>query len=137
MTVCEDMFSRVLETPPASQVAAQAHFAQKLSCETDPSDVYADIQNKKNDFTFVDVRSPKVYKQAHAQGAINIPHINMTEEEMAVFPKNRIFVVYCWGPGCNGATKAAFKLSGLGFLVKEMIGGIEYWKREGYPIDNN
>jgi hypothetical protein len=47
MTVCEDMFSRVLEIPPASQTEAQAYFSKKLSCETDPSDVYADLQNKK------------------------------------------------------------------------------------------
>ena len=137
MTVCEDMFSRVLETPPASQVEARAHFLQKLSYETDPSDVYADIQNKKNDFTFVDVRSPEIYKKAHAQGALNIPHTDMTEDQMSVFPKDEIFVVYCWGPGCNGATKAAFKLSELGFAVKEMIGGIEYWEKEGYPTDKN
>ena len=56
---------------------------------------------------------------------------------MSVFPKDEIFVVYCWGPGCNGATKAAFKLSELGFAVKEMIGGIEYWEKEGYPTDKN
>ena len=53
---------------------------------------------------------------------------------MAEFPKDRLLVVYCWGPGCNGATKAAVKLSALGFSVKEMIGGITYWKEEGYPI---
>jgi rhodanese-related sulfurtransferase len=83
------------------------------------------------------VRSSDAYEQTHAQGAINIPHIDMTEERMAEFLKDQVFVVYCWGPGCNGATKAAFKLSGLGFGVKEMIGGIEYWEREGYPVDKN
>lgn len=137
MTFCEDMFSRVLEIPPASQMDTQAHFSNKLACETDPSDVYADIKNKKNDFTFVDVRSVEAYQGGHAQGAINIPHIHMTTEQMNGFPKGEVFVVYCWGPGCNGASKAAFKLSGLGFAVKEMIGGIEYWEREGYPVDKN
>ena len=137
MTVCEDMFSRVLDIPPASQADTQAHFLNKLACETDPSDVYTDMQNQKDDFTFVDVRSMEAYRDGHAKGAINIPHIDMTEERMIGFSKGDVFVVYCWGPGCNGASKAAFKLSGLGFLVKEMIGGIEYWEREGYPVEKN
>jgi len=43
-------------------------------------------------------------------------------------------VTYCWGPGCNGATRAALELARLGYRVKEMIGGIEYWIREGLPV---
>ncbi len=137
MTVCEDMFSRVLEIPPAPAKDAHRYFLNKLACETDPSDVHADIENKKNDFVLVDVRSLEAYQSGHAQGAIHIPHVDMTAERMAEFLKAQIFVVYCWGPGCNGATKAAYKLSGLGFAVKEMIGGIEYWEKEGYPIAKN
>lgn len=41
-------------------------------------------------------------------------------------------VVHCWGPGCNGAARAALALAGLGFQVKEMLGGMEYWIREGF-----
>ena len=134
MTAAEDTFSRVLETMPALPEEAHQHFSRKLSCETDPADVYTDIQNSQNNFIFVDVRSPDDYKQAHAEGAVNIPHVEMTEERMAEFSKDQVFVVYCWGPGCNGATKAGFKLSRLGFPVKEMIGGIEYWEKEGYPV---
>jgi rhodanese-related sulfurtransferase len=26
------------------------------------------------------------------------------------------------------------KLTALGFTVKEMIGGIEYWEHDGYPL---
>ena len=44
-------------------------------------------------------------------------------------------VAYCWGPGCNGATRAALALAGLGFRVREMIGGFEYWAREGLPVE--
>jgi hypothetical protein len=45
------------------------------------------------------------------------------------------FVVYCWGPGCNGATRAGLIIAELGYPVKEMIGGFEYWAREGLPVD--
>jgi rhodanese-related sulfurtransferase len=44
-------------------------------------------------------------------------------------------VVYCWGPGCNGAVKAAADLARMGRPVKEMIGGFEYWVREGHPVE--
>lgn len=44
-------------------------------------------------------------------------------------------VTYCWGPGCDGATKAALALARLGYRVKEMIGGIEYWIREGFAVE--
>ena len=30
--------------------------------------------------------------------------------------------------------KVRFKLAELGFRVKELIGGIEWWKRDGYAI---
>jgi rhodanese-related sulfurtransferase len=43
-------------------------------------------------------------------------------------------VTYCWGPGCNGATRAALEFARLGYRVKEMIGGFEYWVREGLPV---
>ena len=43
-------------------------------------------------------------------------------------------VTYCWGPGCNGATRAALALALLGHRVREMVGGFEYWAREGLPV---
>lgn len=127
-------FSRVCETPPASPGKIQEYFSYKLRCETDPFDVNADMENGIDSFALIDVRSKEDYLNGHAAGAIHIDHNDMTETRMAEFPKDRLLVVYCWGPGCNGATKAAVKLSGLGFSVKEMIGGITYWKEEGYPI---
>src|SRR5207245_11627846 len=57
-----------------------------------------------------------------------------------LFPYTTLFrsvVVYCWGPACNAATKAAVRLAALGFRVKEMIGGIEYWDREGYGVEGS
>ncbi|MGZ4123683.1 MAG: rhodanese-like domain-containing protein, partial [Tumebacillaceae bacterium] len=50
------------------------------------------------------------------------------------YDADTVFVVYCWGPACNGATKAAARLSELGYRVKEMLGGIEYWRKEGNPV---
>ena len=60
----------------------------------------------------------------------------MPERIPAEFTPGTSFVVYCWGPGCNGATRSALALAKLGYSVKEMIGGFEYWAREGLPMDS-
>ncbi|KZN54467.1 hypothetical protein N474_01750 [Pseudoalteromonas luteoviolacea CPMOR-2] len=118
-----------------AQKSAQ-YFTHKLACETDCSDVYADIKSGDNNFVLLDVRSNEAFNKSHAITAINIPHIEITQTRMAQFHKDTLFVVYCWGPGCNGASKAAQKLSALGYLVKEMIGGIHYWEDfERYPVN--
>jgi rhodanese-related sulfurtransferase len=128
--------SCVLSTPAGSSTTAQTFFASKLHYETDPADVYADMQNGVADFVLLDVRSPEAYARSHAPGAINLPQGMINAEAMAPFATETLLVVYCWGPGCNGATKAALKLSALGFSVKEMIGGIEYWEnKQHYPVE--
>ena len=111
-------------------------FAAKLSCETDCSDVYADINAGEQDYLFVDVRSAEAFDKSHAITAINIPHSQINAQSFAKYDKNTQFVVYCWGPGCNGAAKAAYKIASLGYQVKEMLGGIHYWEDfERYPVN--
>lgn len=128
--------SRVLATPAAACADAQVFFQQKLRFETDPADVYTDMKNGVTDFILLDVRSPDAYAKSHPAGAINLPTATIDTTTTAHLDPDKVLVVYCWGPGCNGATKAAVKLSGLGFAVKEMIGGIEYWEdRERYPVE--
>ncbi|KZN78683.1 rhodanese-like domain-containing protein [Pseudoalteromonas luteoviolacea] len=118
--------------------AAQAHFSAKLDCETDCSDVYADIKQGKQHFVLVDTRSAHAFAKSHAITAINIPNNEITAARMADFAPDTLFVVYCWGPGCNGASKAGYKLAQLGFKVKEMIGGIHYWEDfERYPVNRH
>ena len=129
--------SRVLDIPAAPPGEANAYFAAKLACETDPSDVYADMREGVEGFTLLDVRSPLAYAEKHASGALSLPHQRIDAETMADWDRDQTYIVYCWGPGCNGADKAAFKLSALGFSVKTMIGGIEYWEREGCPLETS
>lgn len=128
--------SNVHYVEAANAIDAENHFAIKLACETDCSDVYADIKANNNNFVLVDTRSPDAYAKSHVITAINIPHSQITAERMVEFPADTLFVVYCWGPGCNGATKAGQKLAALGLAVKEMIGGIHYWEDfERYPVN--
>lgn len=130
-------FSFVLETPAGEPSAAERHFAAKLSVETDPADVHADLQRGTTGFRLLDVRSAEQYEECHIPGALSLParSINAESVRAAALSAADVLVVYCWGPGCNGAAKAALRLSSLGYRVKEMIGGIEYWRREGHPVE--
>ena len=126
----------MLHIPAAPSDEAYTFFQRKLRYETDPSDVYRDMQNGVDAFVVLDVRSPEAYAKSHVPGALHLPHTEMNAATTAALPHDKLLVVYCWGPGCNGATKAAMQLSALGFAVKEMIGGIEYWQdRERYPVE--
>lgn len=120
------------QTPAADPPAAYAHFAGRLAVETDPADVWAALQAGTPDFTLVDARDAGAYREAHLPGAVSLPHAGITAATAAALPPG-LLVTYCWGPACNAATKAAAALAGHGRQVKEMIGGIEYWIREGRP----
>jgi len=124
----------VTETPAAPSVRAVAHFAERLMFETDCSDVHAAMRSGALGFILVDVRGPKLFAEGHVPGAINIPGRLLTPERLADYPPDTLFVVYCAGPHCNGATKAALRLARLGRPVKEMIGGIAGWRDEGYDL---
>jgi rhodanese-related sulfurtransferase len=115
---------------------AHDFFVTKLACETDCSDVYADIKADNKNYILLDVRSTEAFNKSHAITAVSMPHSDINNESFAKYDKDTLFVVYCWGPGCNGASKAGLKISALGFVVKEMIGGIHCWENfERYPVN--
>lgn len=126
--------SRVLEVPAALPQAAANHFAAKLTVETDPWDVNQDLANGVGGFIVLDARSPEAYAAEHVKGAVNLHHRRIDEAATAGFDKDKLIVVYCTSVSCNAAPKAALKLARLGFRVKEMVGGLEAWKKEGYPV---
>lgn len=128
-------FSFVNEYPPAEPEQARAHFLARLSVETDPADVKLDLERSPERNLVVDVRSPEAYAACHVPGAVNLPYRSISAETTAEIPNDRTLVVYCWGPGCNAAQKGAARLAELGFRVKEMIGGLEYWRREGHDTE--
>jgi rhodanese-related sulfurtransferase len=121
-------------TLAAAPAEAHAHFTHKLAVETDAADVAAALAGGEADFVLVDARSPEAYADGHLPGAVSLPHAAIDAEALAALP-DRLIVTYCWGPGCNGATRAAANVAALGREVKEMIGGYEYWVREGHPVE--
>jgi rhodanese-related sulfurtransferase len=111
-------------------IDAQSFFTARLAFQTDVADVHAAMA-EPGTFVLVDARSPQAFGQGHIPGARNVPHADIAGTG---FDPDVPVVTYCWGPGCNGATRAALALADKGIPVREMIGGIEYWVRQGFSL---
>lgn len=111
---------------------AATFFAERLRFQTDVSDVRA-ILGTPN-FVLIDSRSLHAWNQGHIPGAVHLPTAEIADRAAALIPAHADVVTYCWGPGCNGATRAALALAERGYQVREMLGGVEYWVREGFPL---
>ena len=120
------------QTDPAE---AAAHFAHRLAVETDVSDVHAALESGRPGLVLLDSRSARAWAQGHVPGAVHLPGREIPDRAAAELDRSVPVVTYCWGPGCNGATRAALALALLGFRVREMLGGFEYWAREGLPVE--
>lgn len=127
----------VTETPPAESSDASAHFAGLLAFETDCWDVHESMTSSDPGFVLLDVRSPDLYAKGHVPGAINLPHGRLVERNLSGWEADTLFVVYCAGPHCNGADKAALRLANLGRPVKKMIGGVTGWLDEGFTLESS
>lgn len=106
-------------------------YRAKLQYETDSWDLSESL-NSGEAVVVIDARSSEAYEFEHIPTAINIPHRTMTAETTNHLDKNKLYVTYCDGIGCNASTKGALKMSELGFKVKELLGGLDWWCRDGY-----
>jgi rhodanese-related sulfurtransferase len=114
---------------------AARHFGTAFEYETDCTDVHDAMSTGQQDFVLLDVRGPELYAKGHVPGAVNLPQGKIVAAKMKDYPLDTLFVVYCAGPHCNGAHRAALRLAGLARPVKLMIGGITGWLDEGYRLE--
>jgi len=124
----------VTEHPAAPSADALRHFTGLLAYEADCWDVHDALQGSDPGFVLLDVRSPDLFAAGHVPGARSLPHRRIIERNVAECPADTLFVVYCAGPHCNGADKAAVRLAELGRPVKKMIGGVTGWIDEGLSL---
>jgi rhodanese-related sulfurtransferase len=110
------------------------HYENKLAYEIDSWDAHQAILNNEK-IRILDVRSPEAYANEHIPVAQNFHHRTMNEETVKRLDPSYTYVTYCDGIGCNASTKGAYKLAKLGIRVKELIGGLEWWKRDGYATE--
>jgi rhodanese-related sulfurtransferase len=110
------------------------HYEDKLAYETDAWDLYESM-TRGDAVIVVDARSPAAYAEQHIPGAINLPHRTLSVDTTSDLDREALYVTYCDGIGCNASTKGALKLSQLGFKVKELMGGLDWWRRDGYATE--
>jgi len=126
--------SHVAAIPAAASNDALARFEASFSYETDCWDVHDALTNGPQDFVLLDVRGTEKYAAGHVPGALDLAHRKIIGSKLAEFPADTLFVVYCAGPHCNGAARAAVRLAQLGRQVKLMPGGITGWVDEGFAL---
>ena len=115
-------------------IEQMTHYQSKLAFEMDSWDLHVALSNNEA-LVVVDGRSEAAFAKEHIPGAINLPHRGISTLSTETLDKSKTYICYCDGIGCNGSTKTALKLLILGFKVRELIGGLDWWKRDGYQTE--
>jgi len=110
------------------------HYSDKLAYEIDSWDLKVALESGEK-VIVVDTRSPQAFSAEHIPGAISLPHRTMSEATTEGLDRTALVVTYCDGIGCNASTKGALNMAKLGFRVRELIGGLDWWKRDGHPTE--
>ncbi len=113
------------------QTTQADYYHSKLAYEMDSADLFDGIEAGQ-ELVVVDGRSQPAFNAEHIPGSMNYPHREIGPESIEGLDKKKTYVCYCDGIGCNASTKTALKLLTQGFEVKELIGGLDWWKRDGY-----
>jgi len=117
------------------QPTARIHWIGTFVDRRHPADLYADIVAGTPDLVVVDARYPEAYAREHRPSAINLPAREIDESTTADLDRDALYVVYCWNASCHASTKTANRLESLGFKVKELHGGLETWRKQGFPTE--
>ncbi len=112
------------------------HYESKLAFEMDSWDLKVALDSDAA-IVVIDARSTEAFHANHIPSAINIPHRTMAPETTASIDRDAIIVVYCDGIGCNASTKGALNMARLGFNVRELIGGFDWWIRDGHSTHSS
>lgn len=112
--------------------ARLAHVDARLAYEIDVVAAAAAVES--GDAVLVDTRKLASWEHGHIAGALHLPTTALATG-LDGLPRDRTLIVYGWGPGCNGATATARVLLAAGLDVRELLGGYEYWVRNGFAVE--
>jgi len=112
------------------------YFHTKLEFEIDPSDL-KDALDANEQIVVIDARKENSFEAEHIPGSVNLPHRKMNISTTSHLRKDVLYVVYCDGVGCNASTKGALQMAKLGFRTKELFGGLQAWKHDGFSTETS
>lgn len=117
-----------------TDIAARlAHVDARLAYEIDVVAAAAAVDSGRA--ILVDTRKLASWEHGHIAGALHLP-ATAIDDRLDELPRDRTLIVYGWGPGCNGATGTARTLLAAGLDVRELLGGYEYWVRNGFATES-
>lgn len=97
------------------------------------AEVHALLNGAGENLVLLDVRTPEEYAVGHLKGAVLYDyHSDDFERKLSQLPKEGTIVIYC-ATGYR-SIRAARLLEKMGHTVVHMDGGIEVWKKQGYPV---
>jgi len=116
--------------------ATLIYYTQLQSPKIDYGDVTVEqakeLIEKKSSLVLLDVRTDWEFDSGHIEGAINMPVDDLQQRHAELKPNDEI-LVYCRTG--NRSAKAMQILKDNGYSkIYNMEGGIEAWKKAGYPI---
>lgn len=116
-----------------SAIGAADYLKAKLDYEATPNGLKSTLETTPGDVVVLDVRDEESFRKEHILGATNLPAADLVKR-LADLPRDRTIVTYCWDMTCALAPKAALELAQKGFKVQYLAGGIEEWKKKGFPV---
>jgi len=89
-------------------------------------------------FILVDVLSSDSYEKEHIAGAISIALADLEKKAESLLKKDDNIVVYCASFECSASTKAAEKLTAMGYKnVLDYKGGLKDYKEAGLALEGS
>lgn len=120
---------------------AVEHFSNELDFSINP-DGLKDIIDSTQDMKIkiIDVRREELFDKSHIPGAINIPFdkynsFDCNDTEFHQLSKHSYNYIYCYSLLCKLGKQACLKFASLGYPVKEIQGGFQYWLDYGYSTE--
>ena len=110
------------------------HLRAKLASERQFMDVVRQVQEHRDDTVLLDVRDRAAFAEGHIPGARSLP-LDELEQRAATLDPDRQYTAYCWRHTCHLASRAALRLTELGFDVREMNAGWREWQEAGLAVE--
>jgi rhodanese-related sulfurtransferase len=91
---------------------------------------------------FLDSRSKEDYRDSHIKEAIALPLISLVQDRTLagrmIPDKNRLYIIYCSGEGCDLSVELAKELIVLDYQNVKVLGeGYPGWAEAKYPVESS